>query len=158
MKKTAIFPGSFDPITVGHVDIVMRALPVFDEVVIAIGVNTQKKSLFSLEQRMEWIAKVFKDEPRVKVESYQGLTVNYCKQREAKYIIRGIRSSADFEYEKTIAQLNHMMVPEIDTFLILSSPELSAISSTIVREIILGNGDVSKFLPKEVNIDNSISQ
>jgi pantetheine-phosphate adenylyltransferase len=152
MNKTAIFPGSFDPITVGHVDIVLRALPIFDEVVIAIGINTQKKSLFALEQRMEWIKDVFKNEPKVKVESYQGLTVNFCKQRNAKYIIRGIRSSADFEYEKTIAQLNHMMVPEIDTFLILSSPELSAISSTIVREIIIGNGDTSKFLPKEVKI------
>ncbi|MDB5227395.1 MAG: Phosphopantetheine adenylyltransferase [Bacteroidota bacterium] len=152
MNKTAIFPGSFDPITVGHVDIVNRALPIFDEVVIAIGINTQKKSLFTLKKRMEWIKKVFKNDSRVKVESYNGLTVNYCQQRGAKYIIRGIRSSADFEYEKTIAQLNHMMVPEIDTFLILSSPELSAISSTIVREIIIGNGDTSKFLPKEVDV------
>lgn len=156
MKKTAIFPGSFDPITVGHVDIVNRALPIFDEVVIAIGVNTQKKSLFPLKKRIEWIKKVFKNDPRVKVESYNGLTVNYCKERGAKYIIRGIRSSADFEYEKTIAQLNHMMVPEIDTFLILSSPELSAISSTIVREIIIGNGDTSKFLPKEVNVKSGM--
>ncbi len=152
MNKTAIFPGSFDPITIGHVDIVKRALPIFDEIIIAIGLNTQKKSLFTLEQRIEWISKVFKDEPRVKVESYNGLTVTYCQQRGAKYIIRGIRSSADFEYEKTIAQLNHMMMPEIDTFLILSSPELSAISSTIVREIIIGGGDTSKFLPKEVKL------
>jgi pantetheine-phosphate adenylyltransferase len=152
MNKTAIFPGSFDPITIGHIDIVNRALPLFDEIIIAIGVNTQKKSLFSLEERMEWIRKVFQNEPRISVESYQGLTVNYCKLKGAKYILRGIRSSADFEYEKTIAQLNHMMVPEIDTFLILSSPELSAISSTIVREIILGHGDTSKFLPKEVVI------
>jgi pantetheine-phosphate adenylyltransferase len=152
MNKTAIFPGSFDPITVGHVDIVKRALPLFDEIVIAIGVNTQKKNLFDLDKRIDWIKAVFKDEPKVKVESYNGLTVNYCHQRGAKYIIRGIRSSADFEYEKTIAQLNHMMQPEIDTFLILSSPELSAISSTIVREIIIGGGDTSKFLPKEVHL------
>lgn len=147
-----MFPGSFDPITLGHVDIVKRALPLFDEIVIAIGVNTQKKYLFPLEQRMDWIRRVFKKEPKVSVETYTGLTINYCKQRGIKYIIRGIRSSADFEYEKTIAQLNNMMMPELDTFLILSSPELSAISSTIVREIIIGNGDTSKFLPKEVVI------
>ena len=109
MNKIAIFPGSFDPITVGHVDIVTRAVPLFDEIVIAIGVNTQKKYLFSLEQRIEWIQNVFKNQPTVKVESYTGLTVNYCQQKNAKYIIRGIRSSADFEYEKTIAQLNKML-------------------------------------------------
>ena len=152
MSKIAMFPGSFDPITLGHVDIVKRALPLFDEILIAIGVNTQKKYLFPLEQRMDWIRRVFKKEPKVSVETYTGLTINYCKQRGIKYIIRGIRSSADFEYEKTIAQLNNMMMPELDTFLILSSPELSAISSTIVREIIIGNGDTSKFLPKEVVI------
>lgn len=158
MNKTAIFPGSFDPITIGHVDIVNRAIPLFDEIIIAIGINTQKKYLFPLEQRIAWIKDVFKNEPKVKVESYTGLTVNYCQQRGAKYIIRGIRSSADFEYEKTIAQLNKMMEPELDTFLILSSPELSAISSTIVREIIIGGGDTSKFLPKEVDVSGEMNR
>lgn len=147
MRKTVIFPGSFDPITVGHVDIVKRALPLFDELIVAIGVNTQKRYLFTLEQRMEWIREVFKDEPKVKVDSYEGLTVNYCQKIGAKYIIRGIRSAGDFDYEKTIAHLNTAMQPDLETLLILSKPELSAISSTIVREIIIGHGDVSKFVP-----------
>ena len=150
MKKIAIFPGSFDPITIGHVDVVKRAAKVFDEIVVAIGVNTQKKYLFDLEERTNWIKKVFANETNVRVETYQGLTVNFCKEIGANYIIRGIRSSADFEYEKTIAQLNQMMHAEVETFLILSSPELSAISSTIVREIIIGKGDVSKFIQHEI--------
>ena len=150
MKK-AIFPGSFDPITVGHVDIVKRALPLFDELIIAVGVNTQKRYLFSLEQRLEWIRNVFSDFPKIKVESYEGLTVNYCLEINANYIIRGIRSAADFDYEKTIAHLNTAMAPGLETLLILSRPELSAISSTIVREIIIGGGDTSKFIPKEID-------
>lgn len=150
MRKIAIFPGSFDPITVGHVDIVKRAVPLFDELVIAIGVNTQKKYLFSLEQRLSWIREVFKDEPKVRVDTYQGLTINFCLKLKAHYIIRGIRSAADFDYEKTIAHLNNAMAPELETLLILARPELSAISSTIVREIIIGDGDVSKFIPPEV--------
>lgn len=159
MKKTAIFPGSFDPITNGHVDIVTRSLNLFDEIIIAIGVNTQKKYLFPLEKRIEWIKEVFKDEPKIKVESYNGLTINYCKSRGANYILRGIRSSADFEYEKMIAHLNNTMEPSIETILILSKAELSSVSSTIVREIIIGNGDVNKFIPVEIipSIVNSLT-
>jgi pantetheine-phosphate adenylyltransferase len=153
MKKIAVFPGSFDPITIGHEDIVKRAAELFDEIIVAIGINTQKKYLFDLETRINWINKVFENYKNVKVQSYNGLTINFCKEINAKFIIRGIRSSADFEYEKTIAQLNHMMQPEIDTFLILSSPELSAISSTIVREIIIGKGDISKFIPTCISQD-----
>ena len=150
MKKIAIFPGSFDPITNGHLDIVLRALPLFDEIIVAIGVNTQKKYLFSLEDRVQWIQEVFKNEPKVTVENYTGLTINYCKNRGAKYILRGIRSAADFEYEKTIAHLNNTMEPSIETVLILSKSELSSVSSTIVREIIIGHGDVSKFIPASI--------
>jgi pantetheine-phosphate adenylyltransferase len=150
MKKIAVFPGSFDPITYGHVDVVERSLPLFDEIIIAIGVNSQKQSLYTLEKRMEWIKLVFANQPKVSVDHYEGLTINYCKSRNASHIIRGIRSAADFEYEKTIAHLNAIMIPEIDTILILTKPELAPISSTIVREIIRGHGDVSKFVPKEI--------
>ena len=148
--KIAIFPGSFDPITVGHQDIVSRSIPLFDKIIIAIGINTQKKNLFPLELREQWIKESFKQFPSIEVAVYHGLTINYCKERGAKYLIRGIRSAADFEYEKTIAHLNHSMDTNIETILMLSPPEYSSISSTIVREIILGKGDVSKFVPKEI--------
>lgn len=150
MNKTAIFPGSFDPITNGHIDIVNRALPLFDELIIAIGINTQKKYLFDLEMRERWIRQAFAHEPKVKVTHYKGLTINYCQQIGANFIVRGIRSAADFEYEKTIAHLNNAMAPEIETLLILSKPEMTSVSSTIVREIILGNGDISKFIPEKI--------
>ena len=149
-KKIAVFPGSFDPITTGHVDIVLRALPLFDEVIVAIGENSQKKSLYTLEQRLGWIKRVFKAHPVITVDSFSGLTVNFCKEKGADYIIRGIRSASDFDYEKTIAHLNNAMFPEIETVLILSKPELSSISSTIVREIIRGKGKVDKFVPAEI--------
>lgn len=158
--KIAVFPGSFDPITIGHVDIVKRSIPLFDRIIIAIGVNTQKKYLFSLEQRMAWIQSVFKDYPSVEVSHYNGLTINYCKEIGAEYLLRGIRSASDFEYEKTIAHLNHSMESGIETILMLSPPEYSSISSTIVREIILGKGDVSKFVPKQIvkSISDNIEQ
>ena len=153
MNKIAIFPGSFDPITNGHVDIVKRALPLFDQLIIAIGINTQKRYLFSLKQRTKWIKEVFSDEPKVIVDAYEGLTINFCLERGADYIIRGIRSAADFDYEKTIAHLNNAMAPNLETLLILAKPELSAVSSTIVREIIIGNGDTTMFIPENINPD-----
>lgn len=150
MKKIALFPGSFDPITVGHVDILNRALPLFDEIIIGIGTNSQKQSLFTLEQRKTWIKKVFEGNNKISVREYQGLTVNFCKEVNANYIIRGIRSAADFEYEKTIAHLNTAMEENIETILMLSTAELSSISSTIVREIIRGKGKIDKFVPKQI--------
>ena len=151
MNKIAIFPGSFDPITVGHVDIVTRAVPLFDEIIIAIGVNTQKKYLFPLVQRIDWIQKVFKEYPTVKVESYTGLTVNYCQQKNAKYIIRGIRSSADFEYEKTIADANRTLDRSIETIFLTGEPKFTSVASTIVRDILKHKGNASLFLPDVVS-------
>ncbi|HET6226031.1 MAG TPA: pantetheine-phosphate adenylyltransferase [Bacteroidia bacterium] len=151
-KRIAIFPGSFDPITIGHEDILKRVLPLFDEVIVAIGKNSSKQSYFSLEQRKEWVEKVFKNQPKVKVDTYTGLTVSYCKKMKADFIVRGLRTSADFEFEKAIAQNNKMMVPEVETIFILPVPEFSAINSTIVRDIVRNGGDASRFVPKGINL------
>ena len=134
-KRIAVFPGSFDPITIGHVDIVKRALPLFDEIIIAIGQHAEKKYLYSLDKRKKWIIEVFKNESIVKVDNYDGLTVDYCKKMNSNYILRGIRTAADFEYEKVIAHANHSMNENVETILILSRPELSFVSSSVVREI-----------------------
>jgi pantetheine-phosphate adenylyltransferase len=154
--KIAVFPGSFDPITLGHIDLVKRALPLFDRIVVAIGENSQKKTLFSLEQRMQWIEKVFADEKKVHVNHFEGLTVNFCKKIEANYLLRGLRNSSDFDYEKTISQLNNIIGDQIETLFLISKPEYSHISSTIVREIIKGQGEVSYFVPD--NISNQIKE
>lgn len=152
MKRTAIFPGSFDPITKGHENILQRALPLFDEIIIAIGKNSSKQNYFSLEQREKWIRQIFGKEPRVRVETYTGLTIDFCKKMNAKFILRGLRTSADFEFEKAIAQNNNMMAPEIETIFILPIPELSAINSTIVRDIVRNGGDASPFVPSGINL------
>lgn len=143
----AVFPGSFDPVTLGHESIVKRALPLFDEVIIAIGNNSTKESLFPLSQRIEWIEKVFASEPKVKCDTYEGLTIDFCKKVNAGYILRGLRTSADFEFERGIAQMNRKMASSIETVFMLTTPELSAISSSIVRDIIRNGGDASGFLP-----------
>lgn len=147
MQKIALFPGSFDPITRGHVDIISKGLGIFDRIIIGIGSNTSKKPLFSIEQRMEWIRRVFEGESRLDVRSYEGLTVSFCKELNANYIIRGLRSGLDFEYEQSIAFANKEMEPGIETVFLLSSPSYSNISSTIVRDIIVNKGDYSKFVP-----------
>jgi pantetheine-phosphate adenylyltransferase len=152
MKK-AIFPGSFDPFTIGHVSIVTRGLELFDEVVIAIGENSTKSSYFSIEQRFEWIEKIFANQPKVSVKRYKGLTINFCKAQNATYLLRGLRSALDFEYESKIAHTNRVMFPELETVFLLAVPEHSHINSSIIREIIKNNGDVSPFVPSVVNND-----
>ncbi|MDA9261882.1 pantetheine-phosphate adenylyltransferase [Flavobacteriales bacterium] len=151
MKK-AIFPGSFDPITKGHEALVIRGLELFDEITIAIGSNSSKKYMFSLEERIDFIKKTFEKEPRVKVESYEGLTTEYCKKIGAKFMLRGLRTSADFEFERAIGQINRDMNPDLDTVFLITSAELSAISSSIVRDILVNKGDASQFLPNNISI------
>ncbi|MBL4625437.1 MAG: pantetheine-phosphate adenylyltransferase [Flavobacteriales bacterium] len=151
MEKVAVFPGSFDPITKGHESIIKRALPLFDKIVVAIGVNSSKKYMFSLEQRLNFCKKTFGDD-KISVETYEGLTIDYCSTIGAKYLLRGLRTSADFEFERGIAQMNNAMNLEIETIFMLTPPELSAISSTIVRDIIKNGGDVSQFIPKGISL------
>lgn len=155
MKKTCVFPGSFDPITSGHVDLVRRAMPLFDNIIIAVGVNTAKQRLFPLEKSIKWIQQCFPDEPRVTVRSYEGLTVDFCKSIEASYLLRGLRSSSDFDYEKTISQMNNIIGKGTETVFLISQPEFSHISSTIVREIIRGGADVSPFVPEAIKVEIS---
>jgi pantetheine-phosphate adenylyltransferase len=148
--KIALFPGSFDPITIAHVDILKRALPLFDQIIIGIGLNSAKQNFLSARQREEIVQTIFSAHSQVNVQLYEGLTVDFCRKINATYMIRGIRSAADFEYERAIAQINQTMMPEVETILLLSKPEYSAISSTIVRDILRNHGDVSPFVPKEV--------
>ncbi len=147
--KIALFPGSFDPVTKAHVDIVKRSLSLFDKFYIGIGVNSSKTGLLSVAKREQMLRAVFEHDPRIHVVAYEGLTVDFCKSIGAAYMIRGIRTVSDFEYEKAIAQMNHSLVPEIESIFIVSKPGYSSISSTIVREILRYNGDVSQFIPNE---------
>jgi len=152
MQKVAVFPGSFDPFTVGHEALVLRALSIFDRVVVAVGQNAAKKSLFSLENRLAMISEVFKEEARVEVVSYGGLTVDFCHKLGAKFLLRGLRTSADFEYERAIGQVNKQLMPHIESVFLLTAPEHTPINSTIVRDIILNGGDASKFVPKSIDL------
>ena len=152
MKKTAVFPGSFDPFTIGHEGIVYRALKVFDEIIIAVGANALKKNLYSVETRKKMIADVFRNVPSVKVDHYEGLTVDYCRKKEVKFILRGLRTAADFEFERAIAQVNKVMAPEIESVFILTVPEHAHVNSTIVRDIIRSGGDASMFVPASISL------
>ncbi len=151
-NRIAVFPGTFDPVTKGHADIVNRAAGLFDKIIIAVGVNTQKKTLFSLEQRIEWLEETFKHLSHIEIKSYQGLTVDFCKSQKAKFILRGLRNSSDFNYETHIAHLNTSLDSEIETVFILTSPELSYISSTLIRDLIIHKGEYKKYLPEGIKL------
>ncbi|MFW5792847.1 MAG: pantetheine-phosphate adenylyltransferase [Bacteroidota bacterium] len=153
MKKIALFPGSFDPITKGHESIIRRAITLFDKLIIGLGVNNEKKGFFPIEQRKNWIIEVFKDEPKIEVQIYDGLTVDYCEKVNAKFLLRGLRTSADFEFERSIGQVNKQLHPDIETIFLLTAPEHTALNSSIVRDVLKYGGDVSKFVPEAVNKD-----
>jgi len=152
MKKIAVFPGSFDPFTIGHEAIVRRALSLFDEIIIAVGANALKKSFYSLETRKEMISRVFRNEPRIKVDHYEGLTVDYCRNKGAGFVLRGLRTALDFEFERAIGQVNKSIDPGVESVFLLTVPEHSFINSTIVRDIIRSGGDASKFVPSAINL------
>ncbi|MBE9492458.1 MAG: pantetheine-phosphate adenylyltransferase [Bacteroidetes bacterium] len=151
MKKIAVFPGSFDPVTKGHESIIKRAAPLFDQIYIAIGTNTEKDSFFPIKKRLLWLKKVFADYPTIIITEYEGLTIDFCKKVGAKYILRGLRTSADFEFERSIGQINKKMYPEIETVFLLTIPEYTALNSSIVRDILRHGGNPSKFVPDEVD-------
>lgn len=151
-KKIALFPGSFDPITKGHKSIVERALPMFDKIVVAVGTNTAKNSVFPLEKRIEWIEKTFAQYDNVEVVTFNSLTVDFCREIGAKYILRGLRNSTDFQYERNIARINQELAEEIETIFLMTKPDDAAISSSLVREILSFGRDVSQFIPEEISI------
>jgi len=151
MQRICLFPGTFDPVTLGHTDIINRALPLFDKVVVGIGINSSKTPMFSAEQRMAWFNEIYKNEPRVESVVYDGLTVHYCKIIGARFILRGIRYVSDFEYEKTIADANRTMDSNIETIFLTGEPKYTSVASTIVRDIIRNGGNASPFLPDAVN-------
>ena len=148
MRK-AVFPGSFDPITLGHTDIIERALPLFDEIILAIGTNSNKNYMFSLEERLRFLKETFKNEPKITVTTYQGLTVDFCKEQNAGFLLRGLRNAQDLEFEKAIGQTNYKM-SGIDTLFFITSSGKSHISSTVVRDVIRNNGDYKFMVPDVV--------
>ena len=150
MQRIGLFPGTFDPLTLGHVDIINRAIPLFDKIIVGIGINTAKAPMFSPEQRLAWINEIYRDEERVEGAIYEGLTIDFCKKVGAQFILRGIRYVSDFEYEKTIADANRTMDKSIETIFLTGEPKYTSVASTIVRDIIRNNGDASHFLPEVV--------
>ncbi|MBP8115996.1 MAG: pantetheine-phosphate adenylyltransferase [Chitinophagaceae bacterium] len=148
--RICLFPGTFDPVTLGHVDIINRAIPLFDKIIVGIGINTAKAPMFSPEQRLQWINDIYKDEEKVEGAIYEGLTIEYCKKIGARFILRGIRYVSDFEYEKTIADANRTLDKTIETVFLTGEPKYTSVASTIVRDIIKNKGNASPFLPESV--------
>ncbi len=153
MEKIAVFPGSFDPFTIGHESVVRRGLTIFDKIIISVGYNSNKKGFFPLEKRLEWIGNVFSDEPAIEVTWFSGLTVDFCKKRNASCILRGLRTAADFEFERAIAQVNKAMSEDIESVFLLTRPEHTPINSSIVRDIFRYGGDASRFVPSGVRLN-----
>lgn len=151
-EKIAVFPGSFSPFTLGHQYVINRALPLFDKIIIAVGSNSSKEYYFSEEQRIQWMEDIFKNEAKVEIRKYDGLTVDFCKSINANFILRGLRNSKDFNYEKEIAQVNQTLNEAIETIFIITSSEYSHISSSLVREVAKNGGDISKFVPKGIKL------
>jgi len=145
-----LFPGTFDPVTLGHIDIILRAKPLFEKIVIGVGKNSTKTPMFSAEQRLQWFEEIFQDEPGITAAVYEGLTINYCNEIGANFILRGIRYVSDFEYEKAIADANRTLDKTIDTVFLTGQPKYTHVASTIVRDIIKNGGDASPFLPEVV--------
>jgi len=152
MDRIAVFPGSFDPITLGHVSIVHRASPLFDKIVIAIGINAEKKYMFSTDQRKNWIQEAFKGNSKIEVDTYEGLTVNFCKKIGANFILRGLRTSADFEFERGIGQVNRMLEHNVETVFFLAEPQFTPITSSIVRDVARHGGDIATMVPDSVKL------
>ena len=151
MQRICLFPGTFDPITLGHVDIIDRALPLFDKIIVGVGLNASKVPMFSAEQRVQWISDIYMGQPKVQGSVYEGLTIDYCKVIGARFILRGIRYVSDFEYEKTIADANRTMDNSIETIFLTGEPKYTSVASTIVRDIIRNGGNARPFLPEEVS-------
>jgi pantetheine-phosphate adenylyltransferase len=152
MDRIAVFPGSFDPITKGHESVVVRSLELFDKIIVAIGENSEKRSYFTLEQRLQWLSLVFSPYKKVEIQTYRGLTVEFCRMVNARYILRGLRTAADFEFERGIGQINRVLNDGLETIFLLTLPELSAISSSIIRDIIRNGGDAGPFLPDKISL------
>lgn len=152
MPKVAVFPGSFDPITIGHYAIIKKAIPLFDKIIVAVGTNTSKKYLFDAQKRLEMVTQSFSNSPSIEVKAFEGLTVDFCKQENAQFLLRGLRNNIDFEYEKPIAEMNKKLESNLETVFMITDSELSCVSSSIVRELIKNNASVEQFLPPHVKL------